>query len=135
MAERTFMADEALLNDVTDYVEAELEEAGFSFKDILRMKVCLEEVFINVAHYAYGDTTGDVVIGIEHDTVNNQIVFSITDSGTPFNPLAKTDPDVTLALEERQIGGLGIFICKKIMDDILYNHIDGKNVLTMIKKI
>lgn len=135
MAEKTFMADEAVLNDVTDYVEVELEKAGFSFKDILRMKVCLEEVFINVAHYAYGDTTGDVAIGIEHDTVNGQVIFSVTDGGMPFNPLAKADPDVTLSLEERQIGGLGIFICKKTMDDIHYNYADGKNILTMIKKI
>ncbi len=135
MAEKTFIADEALLNDVTDFVEVELEKAGFLFRDILRMKVCLEEVFINVAHYAYGDTTGDVVIGIEHDRVNNQVVFSVTDRGIPFDPLAKADPDVTLSLEERQIGGLGIFICKKTMDDIKYNYVDGKNILTMIKKI
>lgn len=135
MGKRTFKADETLLNDVTDYVEEELEKAGFTYKDILRLKVCIEEVFINVAHYAYGETTGDVDIGVEHDEANNQVIFTFEDSGLQFNPLDKEDPDVTLTAQERQIGGLGIFICKKIMDDIQYNYTDGKNILTMTKKI
>ncbi len=135
MVKRTFKADETFLNDVTDYVEAELEKAGFTYKDILRLKVCIEEVFINVAHYAYGEATGDVDIGIEHDVANNQVIFSFVDSGLQFDPLAKEDPDITLTAQERQIGGLGIFICKKIMDDIQYNYENGKNILTMTKKI
>lgn len=135
MAEKTFKADEALLNDVTDYVEEELEKAGFTYKDILRLKVCIEEVFINIAHYAYENSDGIVDIGIEHDSVNNQVIFTFADSGLQFDPLAKEDPDVTLTAQERQIGGLGIFICKKIMDDIQYNYTDGKNILTMTKKI
>ena len=135
MAEKTFKADEALLNDVTDYVEEELEKAGFTYKDILRIKVCIEEVFINIAHYAYENSDGIVDIGIEHDSVNNQVIFTFADSGLQFDPLAKEDPDVTLTAQERQIGGLGIFICKKIMDDIQYNYTDGKNILTMTKKI
>ena len=135
MVKRTFKADETLLNDVTDYVEEELEKAGFTYKDILRLKVCIEEVFINVAHYAYVETTGDVDIGIEHDEENNQVIFSFVDSGLRFNPLAKEDPDITLTAQERQIGGLGIFICKKIMDDIHYDYADGKNILTMTKKL
>ena len=135
MEKRTFKADESLLNDVTDYVEEELEKAGFTYKDILRLKVCIEEVFINVAHYAYGETTGDVDIGVEHDKANNQVIFTFEDGGVQFNPLAKEDPDVTLTAHERQIGGLGIFICKKIMDDIQYNYTNGKNILTMTKKI
>ena len=135
MEKRTFKADESLLNDVTDYVEEELEKAGFTYKDILRLKVCIEEVFINVAHYAYVETTGDVDIGVEHDKANNQVIFTFEDSGVQFNPLAKEDPDVTLTAQERQIGGLGIFICKKIMDDIQYNYTNEKNILTMMKKI
>jgi anti-sigma regulatory factor (Ser/Thr protein kinase) len=97
--------------------------------------VAIEEVFVNVARYAYGDEEGDMTLGIGFDSESREITFQLTDKGTPFDPLKKPDPDITLSAEERDIGGLGIFITKKTMDSVEYVYENGKNILTMIKKI
>ena len=97
--------------------------------------VAIEEVLVNVAHYAYGDGDGDMNLGISFDEINRAITFRMTDSGVPFDPLKKPDPDITLSAEEREIGGLGIFIAKKTMDSLSYSYENGENILTMIKKI
>lgn len=135
MAKKTFMADDKCLNDVIEFLEEELTEAGASMKIIMQMDVCIEEVFVNIAHYAYKESIGNVDFDITHNEADNTITFVFTDWGTPFDPLAKEDPDITLSAEERDIGGLGIFICKKTMDDIHYEYTNGSNVLTMVKKI
>ena len=97
--------------------------------------VAIEEVFVNVAHYAYGDGEGNMTLGIGFDAESRTVTFRMTDQGTPFDPLAKSDPDITLSAEDREIGGLGIFIAKKTMDTITYAHKNGENILTMVKKI
>ena len=97
--------------------------------------VAIEEVFVNVAHYAYPQGEGDMSLCIAFDEQSRAITFCMTDKGVPFDPLAKPDPDITLSAEEREIGGLGIFIAKKTMDSITYAYENGENVLTMIKKI
>ena len=97
--------------------------------------VAIEEVFVNVAHYAYGDGEGDMDLGIGFDKESRTITFRMADKGVPFDPLQKPDPDITLPAEEREIGGLGIFIAKKTMDSIYYTYDNGQNILTMIKKI
>ena len=76
-----------------------------------------------------------MTLGIGVDTENREITFRMTDKGTPFDPLKKPDPDITLSAEERQIGGLGIFIAKKTMNTITYAYENGENILTMTKKI
>ena len=103
----------------------------------IQMAICvaIEEVFVNVAHYAYGDGEGDMTLGIGFDEASRSITFRMTDKGIPFDPLQKPDPDITLPAEEREIGGLGIFITKKTMDAVTYAYENGENILTMIKKI
>ena len=97
--------------------------------------VAIEEVFVNVAHYAYPGGEGHVTLGIDFDASDSAVTFRMTDKGIPFDPLKKPDPDITLSAEDRDIGGLGIFITKKTMDSVTYAYENGENILTMIKKI
>ena len=85
--------------------------------------------------YAYGEGEGDVTLSVGFDSNARTLSFRMTDRGTPFDPLKKPDPDITLSAEEREIGGLGIFIVKKTMDAVTYAYENGENVLTMMKKI
>lgn len=122
-----------MLDDVTDFVCEELDSADCPPKIAMQISVALEEMFVNVAHYAYEDRKGDVEVSV--DMTDGRLTISLSDTGIPFNPLAKEDPDVTLSAEERGIGGLGIFMVKKIMDDVSYSYEDGKNHFTMMKVI
>lgn len=135
MAKRTFPADDKFLNEVIVFLEEELAKADASTKITMQMDVCIEEVFVNVSHYAYGEKFGEVDFEIIHNPDDDTVTFVFSDKGIPFDPLKEEDPDITLSANEREIGGLGIFICKKIMDDIHYEYIDGRNVLTLVKKI
>ncbi len=135
MAKRTFPADDKFLNEVIVFLEEELAKADASTKITMQMDVCIEEVFVNVSHYAYGGNYGEVDFEIIHKPDDDIVTFVFSDKGIPFDPLKEEDPDITLSANEREIGGLGIFICKKIMDDIHYEYIDGRNVLTLVKKI
>ena len=134
---KIFPAKTEALGEVLAFVEQELEKYGCSMKVQMALCVAIEEVFVNVARYAYKDKEGDgdvvLCIGFEEDT--KKVTFRMEDKGFPFDPLKKADPDITLSAEDRQIGGLGIFITKKTMDEITYAYEDGKNVLTMMKKI
>ena len=135
MTNRTFPAKTESLSDVLGYVEQTLESLECPMKTQMAICVAIEEVFVNVAHYAYGDGEGDMDLGIGFDKESRTITFRMTDKGVPFDPLQKPDPDITLPAEEREIGGLGIFIAKKTMDSIYYTYDNGQNILTMIKKI
>ena len=121
------------LNNVIDFVNAVLEENNCSMKAQMQIEVALEELFVNIAHYAYSDGNGEAEIDVSVD--DGYVEITLIDSGIPYNPLAKPDPDVTLSANERAIGGLGIFMSKKLMDDISYEYVDGKNKLTIKKKI
>ena len=135
MITQTFPAKVDALSDVLGFVDQTLE--GYECPMKIQMAVCvaIEEVFVNVAHYAYGEGEGDMTLGIGFDEESRQITFRMTDKGTPFDPLQKPDPDITLSAEDREIGGLGIFITKKTMDTVTYAYEGGENVLTMVKKI
>lgn len=135
MTEKIFPAKTESLPDVLGFVEETLEEYDCSMKMQSSICVAIEEVFVNVAHYAYGDADGDVSLGICFEESNREVTFRMADKGIPFNPLEKPDPDITLSAEERGIGGLGIFITKKTMETVTYAYENGENVLTMIKKI
>ena len=93
-----------------------------------QIDLAVEEIFVNIAHYS-GSQEAVINCSFENDKV--EITFS--DSGVPFNPLAKADPDLTLNAEEREIGGLGIFLTKKFMDSVSYEYKDGMNCLRIIK--
>ena len=131
--ERVFPAADEALAEVTAYVEGVLEKLGCRMAVTMQIAVALEEVFVNVAHYAYPDGNGTVKLSLLDD--NGSIKLRFTDTGLPFDPLAKADPDITLSAEERSIGGLGIYIVKKTMDDVSYERRDGQNIFTMTKKI
>ena len=102
-------------------------------KALSRIEIAAEEIFVNIAHYAYPDSEGDAVIETEVTTDPPAIAITFRDSGEPYDPLAKEDPDITLSAEKRRIGGLGIFLVKKLMDEVAYKYEDGQNVLTIIK--
>ena len=96
-------------------------------------KICIaaEEIFINIAHYAY-KTKGIASIGV---TARNEVTISFEDEGIPFDPLSKLDPNIRLTADEREIGGLGIFMAKHLMDDITYRYEGNKNILTIRKEL
>ena len=135
MTYQKFPAKIEVLSDVLGFVDRMLESYECPMKIQTAICVAIEEVFVNVAHYAYGEGEGDMVLGIGFDDKSRDITFRMTDKGTPFDPLKKPDPDITLSAEDREIGGLGIFITKKTMDTVTYAYENGENILTMIKKI
>ena len=121
------------LPQVLSFVDGKLEEAGCSMKAQMQIDVAVEEIFVNIANYAYAPDAGDAVIVTE--TGEGEITIEFHDKGKPFDPLAKEDPDVTLSAAERQIGGLGIFMVKKSMDEVSYRYEKGENILVIRKKI
>lgn len=133
MREQTFPATTEALNDAMAFVDETLEEAGCSMKVQMQIDIAVEEIFVNIAHYAYTPGTGDAVLRVELQENPRAVSITFEDRGVPYDPLAKEDPDVTLDAEERQIGGLGIFMVKKSMDEVKYRHEDGKNILTLVK--
>ena len=135
MTYKTFPAKTEALSDVLGFVEQMLDSFECPIKIQVALCVAIEEVFVNVAHYAYGEGEGNMSLGIGFDEESRAITFRMTDKGIPFDPLKKPDPDITLSAEEREIGGLGIFITKKTMDSLTYTYENNENILTMIKKI
>jgi len=120
---------------VTDFIEQHLDEIGCSPKIKMQISVAAEEIFVNIANYAYNPGAGKATVRVEVADEPVTVTITFIDSGKPFDPTKKADPDVTLSAEERNIGGLGIFMTKKIMDDIRYEYSDGKNILTLKKDI
>ena len=119
------------LPEVLAFVDEQLESAGCPMKVQMQIDIAVEEIFVNISHYAYGDGSGTAKLRFENTGSGAAITF--IDSGVPYDPLAKADPDITLSAEEREIGGLGIFMVKKTMDDVSYKYIDGHNILTLKK--
>lgn len=135
MDTRIFPAKTDELANVLSFAEEKLESFGASMKTVIAVTVAIEEVFVNVARYAYPDGEGDAVLAIGFDEKTRKVTFCLSDRGIPFDPLKKQDPDITLSAEERDIGGLGIFITRKTMDEVSYTYQNGENQLTMIKTI
>lgn len=123
------------LDEVLEFVDKELEARDCSPKIQMQLDVAVEELFVNIAHYAYKPETGFATVRVEFIEEPLSIVITFIDGGKPYDPLAREDPDVTLSAEERQIGGLGIYLVKKTMDDVIYDYKDGKNILTIKKTL
>ena len=134
MTNKTFAAKTEVLPELLGFVEEELERFACPMKMQMAVCVAIEEVFVNVAHYAYGDGEGDVTLGIGFDEDSGIATFRLSDRGIAFDPLKKPDPDITLSAQDREVGGLGIFITKKTMDTVTYNYENNENILTMTKK-
>ena len=129
-------ADVDNLDSVTGFVDSHLEDVGCPLKFQMQIDVAVEEIFVNIASYAYrqsSDKNAEISLYFEEEP--KTVVIEFIDSGMPFDPLAKDDPDVTLSAEERKIGGLGIFMVKKTMDDVQYKRENGQNILTIRKKL
>lgn len=120
---------------VTDFADEQLEALDCSMKAMMQINVAIDEILANIAFYAYPGHGGTVTMQVEIREDTRTAVLTFIDSGIPYNPLEKEDPDVTLSLEERQIGGLGIFLVKKSMDDMSYERKDGQNILILRKHI
>ena len=119
---------------VTDFVNAQLEDFGCPMKVQMQIDIAIDELFGNIAHYAYGGETGSATVRLELQEDPRAAVITFIDSGVPFDPLKSDDPDTTLSAQERKIGGLGIFLVKKVMDETSYEYKDGSNRFTMVKK-
>ena len=135
MKELTIEADEKNLEQVLDFVNEQLEAQGCSLKTQMQIDVSVEELFVNIAHYAYNPETGFATIKIEIQKEPSLVSITFVDKGVPYDPVAKPDPDVTLSAEEREIGGLGIFMVKNSMDEMTYEYKDCQNILTIRKNL
>ena len=135
MAELTLQASLEKLDEVLAFVEENMEKNECPMKVLMQVQIAVEEIFVNIAHYAYDSGQGMATIRVEVGGDPLQVIITFIDQGVPYDPLKKEDPDITLSAEERKIGGLGIFMVKKSMDDVKYEYADGKNILTISKKI
>ena len=123
------------IETATDFINGILEDANCPMSARMQLDIALDELMSNVARYAYASGEGDVTVSLEILESPRRAVLTITDSGVPYDPLKKEDPDITLSAEERKIGGLGIFIVKRSMDKMSYAFKNGKNIVTIVKKL
>lgn len=134
MKEITIKSEINNVSVVTQMVEEYLEEHDVSPKVIVQFNIAIDELFSNICYYAYKEP-GDVTVAVDITDEPRAVELVFCDGGIPYNPLEKEDPDVTLSAEERQIGGLGIFMVKKSMDQMIYSYEDGKNILRLVKNL
>ncbi len=123
------------LDRVLQYIEEELDSAGCPNKIKLQISIAVEELFVNIAHYAYPTKEGEAEITFHYQDQPKTVTISFIDSGIPYNPLKKENPDITLSAEGRKIGGLGIYMVKESMDQVTYEYKEGKNHLTIMKRL
>ena len=121
--------------EVTAFVDARLEELDCPMKVQMQIDIAIDELFSNIARYAYKGKSGNATVRLETEKSPAGIKITFIDSGVPYNPLEQEDPDITLSAEDRPIGGLGIFVVKKTMDDMSYEYRNGKNILCIKKRI
>ena len=135
MKEMTITATVENIEKVTDFVNEQLEAIGCPMKAQIQIDVAIDELFGNIAHYAYNPETGPATVRVEVTEAPVSVIVTFIDHGIPYDPLKKDDPDITLSAEERDIGGLGIYMVKKTMDEITYEYKDGQNILRIRKDI
>ena len=149
--ELTVEADQRNLDTVIEFVEERLDELGCTTKAKMQIGIAIEEIFVNVVKYAFdeppagsgeqagseeaGRTVEKISIRVEDTEDPRSVAVTIIDRGRPFDPLAKADPDITLSADNRKVGGLGIFMVKKSMDQMEYEYRDGQNILTFRKDL
>ena len=121
------------LQEVIDFATEKLEARDCPMKAAMQLELVIEEIFVNIASYAYHPEIGAATFCMEFEENPSAVVITFIDGGKPYNPLEKADPDTTLDIDERDIGGLGIFLVKKNVDEIAYEYADGKNILRMKK--
>lgn len=135
MKELDIPAQKENLSEVLKFIDVELEQLGCSMRLQTAIDVAVEEIFVNISSYAYDPEVGQATIRVDVSEDPLTIEIGFIDSGTPYDPLAKPDPNTKIPIRERKKGGLGIYMVKKSMDDISYEYKDGKNILTIKKMI
>ena len=135
MKELTVAATVENIETVTNFVNEQLEALDCPMKAQMQIDIAIDELFGNIAHYAYNPDVGAATVRVEVIEDPLAVVITFIDKGVPYDPLAKADPDTTLSAEEREIGGLGIYMVKKTMDEITYEYKDGQNILAIKKNL
>ena len=131
----TVPAEAAALETVNAFIQEKLESINCPKRAQMQMMLAVEEIFVNISSYAYHPEVGQAEVGVDIDGDPPTVTIRFLDQGRPFNPLEKPDADITLSAQEREIGGLGILLVKKIMDQVDYAYENGKNILTIKKEI
>ncbi|MBO6108137.1 MAG: ATP-binding protein [Eubacterium sp.] len=136
-AELELDATKENLKEVFDFVTTELSSRTDDKKLIRQIKLCVEEIFLNISSYAYHPEVGraKIMVKIEGNPTPVRIWLSFIDHGHPFDPLAEETPDTEAPIDKRKIGGLGIFLVRNTVDGIKYEYINGENVLTIFKEM
>lgn len=135
MRTTTLLATTENIPTAIGFVTDELDSFNCPMNTRMKIELAVDEIFCNIASYAYAPGVGEVVIEVDYDEKDRSVHIVFKDKGVRYDPLAKDDPDVTLSAREREIGGLGIYLVKKSMDDMYYEYRDGMNILHLVKKI
>lgn len=135
MKELTIDATVENIQKVTSFVDEQLESLNCPVKAQMQIDIAIDELFGNIAHYAYNPEVGPATVRVDVMQDPLSVVVTFIDNGVAYDPLAREDPDVALTAEEREIGGLGIYMVKKSMDEISYEYKDGQNILRIKKEI
>ena len=123
------------MNTVTAFVDDFLNQIACPMKSRIQINIVIDEIFGNICHYAYKDSVGAVTVRVESGNTPKAVFLTFTDNGIPYNPLETEDPDITSSSEERKIGGLGIYLVKKNMDEMKYEYVNQQNRLWMEKRL
>lgn len=128
----TVSAKNEKLDEIIDFISENVQIEGVKppKKRIMQIQLATEEVFVNIANYAYKDIIGDVTVKV-YEEPKSKSVIEFIDNGRPFNPLTMESPDTMIPVEDRDVGGLGIFLVKKMVNEVKYNFLDGKNILKL----
>ena len=135
MSEITLEAVPENIPEVTAFVDGELEARECGMKAQMQIDVAIDEIFSNIAYYAYAPEKGKATVRFDYDEATRTAEITFIDTGMAFNPLERPEPDVQASLEARQVGGLGIFLVRKTMDAVRYRRENGQNILTLSKTI
>ena len=135
MKELTITATVENIGTVTDFVNEQLEALDCPMKAQMQIDIAIDELFGNIAHYAYHPDVGNATVRVEVTEEPLAVIVTFIDKGMPYDPLRAAEPDITLSAEERNLGGLGIYMVKKSMDEITYEYKDGQNILSIKKKL
>lgn len=135
MKQITVPAEIENLRKVLDFFNKEFETLKYDIKSRLQLELAIEEIYVNIANYAYGSEGGEIIICFNLEKNPLKILVQFIDCGNSFNPLEYEEPDTSAKIENRKIGGLGIFLVKNNVDYIDYEYRDGKNILTISKNL
>ena len=135
MKELTIDAVIGNIPEVTAFVDEQLEALDCPVKAQMQIDIAIDELMSNIARYAYNPDVGPATVRVEVMEDPMAVIITFIDNGVPYDPLSSDDPDTTLSAEEREIGGLGIYMVRKTMDEVVYEYKDGQNILRLKKRI